>query len=135
MTTAQRYFELAQNKLQETLEREMPHIQQAAAFVTESCKQGGRFYVFGSGHSHMIAEELYIRAGGLALVHGILPPELMVHQQPVTKSTYLERVEGYAQALIELHRVDAKDTVMVVSNSGRNAVVVEMCLAAKAKGA
>ena len=135
METAKRYFSFVQSKLSEVLEHELPNIEKAADLVAESCKNGGRFYVFGSGHSHMIAEELYIRAGGLALVHGILPPELMVHQQPVTKSTYLEWVEGYAQALIELHRVDAKDTVMVVSNSGRNAVVVEMCLAAKAKGA
>lgn len=91
-----KYLDFVISKLKEVQETQSQNIEKAADLIVESCKKGGRFYVFGSGHSHMVAEELYIRAGGLAYVQGILPPELMLHEMP-NKSTYLERLDGYSK--------------------------------------
>lgn len=133
MSITTSYVQFAVRKLDEVLTAEEQQIEAAATLVAQSCMNGGRFYVFGSGHSHMIAEELYLRAGGLALVKGILPPELMLHEM-ANKSTLLERLDGYGSALLQLYEVDEKDTLLVISNSGRNPVPVELCLSAKEKG-
>ena len=121
MSIAKQYLQYVTEILQKTIDTQEEALEQAAEAVCESCLEGGRFYVFGSGHSHMIAEELYIRAGGLAYVKAILPPELMLHEMP-NKSTWLERLGGYAEAMIKLHKVGEKDTILIISNSGRNIV-------------
>ncbi len=46
----------------ETTQKEAMH--KAADICTEALFQGRRLFFFGTGHSHMLAEEPFYRAGG-----------------------------------------------------------------------
>lgn len=91
-------------------------------------------YVAGSGHSHMLAEEVFYRAGGIAAAQPLWEPELMLHLG-ARASSAAERREGMAAQVIVRYPVGPGDVVFIASNSGRNAFPIEMALAAKALGA
>lgn len=91
-------------------------------------------HVTGTGHSHLIALEVFYRAGGLASAQAVLDEDLMLHRGAV-RSTERERESGRAAKVLTDHGVGKGDVVVVVSNSGRNAYPVEAALAAKALGA
>lgn len=134
MNDIQGYFNVLQEKLQSLMDTQAENIDQAAEMIVDSFLKGGRFYAFGTGHSHMIVEELYTRAGGLAFVKPILPTEMMLHEMP-TKSSALERLPGYAKAILDLYPVEENDVFLIISNSGRNSAPVEMAMEARRRGA
>lgn len=108
-------------------------IQNAAVRIVDAHAKGKRFLVFGTGHSHMVAEEFYSRAGGLAFVTPMLQNELTLTDHPF-KSTLIERTLGMASVYFELYHPEAGDVMLIASNSGRNALPVEMAKLAKAAG-
>lgn len=108
-------------------------IARAAALVARTVAAGGLIHAFGTGHSHLLAEELFYRAGGLAQVNPILVDPLMLHSG-AARSTRLERLPGLAAALLDAEPVDPRDLMLVASNSGGNATCVEMLLAARDRG-
>jgi uncharacterized phosphosugar-binding protein len=122
------------SELLQRLEHEQwERIDAAAALIAETLAAGRTFHAFGSGHSHMIAEELYYRAGGLVRVRPILFEGFMLHGS-ATLSTTLERIPGLAAAILDDHGVGAGDVLLVASNSGSNAAVTEMAVEARRRG-
>ncbi len=95
---------------------------------------GGRFFTVGTGHSHMVGEEFYARAGGLACTRLIAPMELTLGEHPV-KSTHIERISAYADVIIAQYGITAGDIVLISSNSGRNGMLVELAMKLRALGA
>lgn len=92
--------------------------------------EGKHFYILGTGHSHMMVEEFYDRLKGPDIYDPILMPELMLHQYP-NKSTYIERTMAYADVINTLYPIGEGDVIMLISNSGRNGMMVEMADIAK----
>jgi uncharacterized phosphosugar-binding protein len=120
--------------LKELVASQRDKLDVAQHWISDALAQDGLIYVTGSGHSHMIAEEVFFRAGGAAPVQAILDPALMLHQGAY-HSTVLERLEGYAQVVLQDYPIGPKDVVLIASNSGRNAFPIEAALFAREKGA
>ena len=109
------------------------NLERAAAWLAEALAEDHWLYAFGSGHSHLLAEEIFYRAGGLARAVPMLDSKLMLHEDAIG-STYAERETGYAEKLLAQYPVAAGDVLVVASNSGRNAVPIELALAGRARG-
>jgi uncharacterized phosphosugar-binding protein len=134
MMLADEYCDSITAMLRKLVSSQRDKLEMAQNWIAEVLAQGGLVYVTGSGHSHMIAEEVFFRAGGAAPVQAILDPALMLHQG-AHRSTALERLEGYAQVVLQDYPIGAKDIVLIASNSGRNAFPIEAALFARDKGA
>ncbi len=100
-------------------------IEKAAELFAGAIKNGNNIFLFGTGHSHMLSEELFYRAGGLVKIQPILETSLMLHES-ASKSTEIERLEGYAEILFERYKMKKDDVIVIISNSGRNGVIVDM---------
>jgi uncharacterized phosphosugar-binding protein len=133
MTAGRRYLAEASRLVERLAGDEWASLSAAAGLVADALARGGSVHAFGTGHSHMLAEELFYRAGGLVRVKPILFEGLMLHAG-AQLSTSLERLPGVAAALLEHHPIAAGDVLIVASNSGGNAVVREMAGLAHARG-
>ena len=131
MEITKRYIHNIHSLLDAVLDSQSGAIDRAVAAVTDTLSRGGMVYAFGTGHSHMLAEELFYRAGGLVKVYPILDEALMLHNN-ASRSSQIERLPGYAATLLDngIHPTE-RDIMFLFSNSGRNAVPVEMALEMK----
>lgn len=100
----------------------------AGELVGPAIARSDVLHTFGSGHSEIIAREIIGRAGGLVCVSGILE----------TTNGAAENVPGFGRMLAErharLHGMERGETVVVISNSGRNCAPIDVAIFARERG-
>lgn len=127
------YIEQVRKVIDSLETTQMKAIERAAEMITECLQNGGLIHIFGAGHSHIFAEELSFRAGGLLTVDPILDTGYMLYGG-TRRGMRLEKLPGFASIVLDNHDVRPGEVLVVVSTSGKNQGPLEMALQAKEKG-
>lgn len=132
--SAQASFRAAIDALETVAETQQEAIGQAAGMLCAAVTDGRSIFSFGASHSFILTEELVYRTGGLMLVNPIFPQGMNLSVRPVTLTSRLERIPGLGAELLAASPAKRGDVLLLTSTSGRNAVVIDMALAARDAG-
>ena len=101
--------------------------------IADNIKNDKLIHTFGTGHSHMIGIELFVRAGGLGNVDAILDANVLT-SAGARRSGDLEKISGLSDVIFNNYTIETGDMMIICSNSGRNAMPIEMALRCKKEG-
>jgi uncharacterized phosphosugar-binding protein len=127
---AQSYLQLSR-ALVDTVETQLPQIQQAADWFAQTILSGRMVQVFGSGHSRIMVEEMWPRYGSFPGFNPIVELSLSFHNLVVgangqRQAMFLENVSGFAERIVRNFALRPTDSALVISSSGCNLVPIEM---------
>ena len=133
MNTEFAYMNELTSILEEVYETNKGKIKELAEKFAENIMEDRIIHTFGTGHSHMIGIELFARAGGLGNVDAMLDPDVLTSNGAV-RSGALEKLPGVSDIVYDNYTAKAGDIMIVISNSGRNSMPIEMAMRAKKEG-
>src|ERR1700722_16390383 len=119
------FTEVVKDSIDRIVSTQKPVLEKTIQILFKNLKAGGVWNIFGSGHSHMPAEEAFHRAGGLIPVNVWLEEYFMPHMGP-TRAGGLERSLGIAEVIFDFYGPAPKEILTIISNSGINATSIEM---------
>ena len=118
---------------------QLPGIQRAAALMADSIAAERWVHTFGCGHATIPVEEMYPRIGGFVGFHPMIELPLtfftrITGEMGIHQFLFLERAEGYGEAIMKAYTFDSRDTMWIFSHTGINNVNIDVALRAKALG-
>jgi uncharacterized phosphosugar-binding protein len=126
-------------ELVDRVESQLPQIEQAAAWFSQSILAGRMVHVFGSGHSRIMVEEMWPRYGSFPGFNPIVELSLSFHNLVVgangqRQAMYLENVSGLAERILRNFEPRPPDSALVISSSGCNVVPIEIAAGFQQRG-
>ena len=127
------YFEILIELLKKTDDVNKENVQKVSNIICDCIKGDGVIYMFGCGHSSLIASDCFYRAGGLANVQPIFIPELMLHVS-ASNSNLLEKDQLSCKYALDGYKFTKNDILFVFSVSGINGAPIEVAKQGKELG-
>ncbi len=129
---AKRYTETVRTLLAE-IDTEERSINAAARLMSDAIARDELIHVIGTGgHSNIGTYEMFMRAGGLAPVNGILDPGTLV-SMGARRSSRIERTPGYAPAVLDSFNVTG-GVLIIINAYGINALTIDTALEGRKRG-
>lgn len=118
------FFDTIEEIIKDVRKTQGENIKKAAEIIANSIMNDGIIQAFGSGHSYAGAIEIAGRAGGL------IPAKVL--EEP-SRGKY-ETVEGVGTKFMEDVDIEENDCFVLISNSGRNPMIIEIAQWVKERG-
>jgi uncharacterized phosphosugar-binding protein len=139
MNAALQYYDASIDLLRKIRETQLPAVEKAAAVCVNTIEKKGLIFLFGSGHSRMMCEEMIPRQGCFAGFYPIVHLPITTYADVIGPNNlrtplYLEKYEGYAEEILKGFKFGPHDAMLIVSTSGIRPVVVEMAMGARRRG-
>ncbi len=120
-------------------ESQLENIKKAATIMADSIEAGRWVHTFGCGHATIPVEEMYPRIGGFVGFHPICELPLtfftrITGEMGIHQFLFLERAEGYGNAIMKSYNFDKRDTMWIFSHTGINNVNIDVAIKAKEAG-
>lgn len=128
------YFQQVNQYLTMVAQQESNQLMHIAKQIVKRLTKGGIIQLFGSGHSMLLAQECYYRAGGLVPVKPIHIESLMLHQG-ARQSSQNEKKQAFLTTYKDQLQFDDQDVCIIISTSANNPVPIDMAIYAKEAGA
>ncbi|MDI3535117.1 MAG: hypothetical protein PWQ82_1482 [Thermosediminibacterales bacterium] len=127
------YMDKIWDILRRIKETQLENIEKVSCLMADTVSHGKMLHFFGCGHSLMLCEEVFYRAGGLGCINPLFDTALMV-QHGALKSSMVEKQEGYAKWVLDRYELNEGDVITIFSTSGRNPVPIDAAIISKELG-
>jgi uncharacterized phosphosugar-binding protein len=130
------FFGIARDIIDKIERTQADTLRRVADLYARTIATDGLVHLWGGGHSAMGVQETFPRIGSIVGFHPMVELPITYYTNVVGTSglrqaLFLERLSGYAEAVLDNYEFGPNDCFVVISSTGINSVAVEMALGAK----